>query len=814
MPTHRDSRRYLLWLALGTVIMAAAMAVLLVLQFTQQQAIRKSADLRSDSLIALSFQLEREFLRLRQAVDVNAHSHASIDLETLRLRSDIFASRLQLMQDTPSTIDLQERAEYKSTMPQLAALMGDVDAALLPPNEPTRAQLANLLPTFNAIGPNVQELTMVATRQTAALLEQQELTMLDQSRQIMALILAQLVLLLTAAASLAWRHHRMEQERHALRQLTLNLQEANLAAEAANRGKSQFLANMSHELRTPFNGVLGMLGLLERTALTPRQKEYVGTARGSADHLLSLLNDILDVSAMETGKMAIHPHATDLYALGASVEHLMQPLARQKGLSFRIHRDADVPQWVCADNTRLKQIVLNLITNAIKFSESGTVTLRLSRGEVTLPSAPTDALAEPPESALAVEATVTYPLRLEVSDEGIGMDAATLSKLFRRFTQGDDSTSRRFGGTGLGLEISRNLARRMGGDISVASTPGKGSTFTVVLPLPITTAPDTMPEQATDQPAATRPADMRGLTVLVVDDHLVNRKYMGALLEDMGHTVVFAEDGVQACAAVHNQRPDLVLMDLHMPTLDGFDATRRIRVQVGPEQLPIVALTADVFAQTRDKAAECGMNGFVSKPVDAATLQATLTGFFGLRGAPALPTADAQHATEQMEHVAEPDVAAAKTPPTATSAASALPRPRKRFRPGDLAAHLDMAMVGDVCIGVSAQGYRSLLRSYFTDESGAFDALLQALQQAHQAPEHSLRDPAHSFKGAAANLGFHKLAALALHLEKNGVEPAEALTVRAELLDAWGMAHSLCLRIGLTDVEAPLERHGAEAAGR
>lgn len=613
MPAYHESQRYLLWLALGTVVMAGVMAVLLVMQATQQQAVLQSANLRSDSITALSFQLEREFLRLRQTIEVAANSSADLDLDALRLRSDLFASRLQLMQDTPSTTALQERAEYRNTLTKLAALMSEVDALLLPPSVPSRPQLGGLLPNLNAMGPEVQELTMAATRHTAVQLEQQESTMIHQGRQIMVLIVAQLVLLLAAATALARRHRRVEEARCALQQLTQNLQEANLAAEEANRGKSQFLANMSHELRTPFNGVLGMLSLLERTALTARQKEYVGTAKGSADHLLSLLNDILDVSAMETGEMAIHPHAMDLHALVASVEHLMQPVAAQRGLSFHTHCAADLPQWVQADSTRLKQIVLNLITNAIKFSESGTVRLLLLRGE---------AVPGPAGSPAA------YPLRLQVSDEGIGMDAHTLSKLFKRFSQGDDSTSRRFGGTGLGLEISRNLARRMGGEISVTSTPGNGSTFTVLLPLPVATKADTEPGQAIEQPPALRPVDVQGLTVLVADDHLVNRKYMGALLEDMGHTVVFAENGEQACIAVQSHRPDLVLMDLHMPVLDGFDATRRIRESMGPKQLPIIALTADVFAQARDKAVGCGMNGFVSKPVNAATLQSTLMGFF------------------------------------------------------------------------------------------------------------------------------------------------------------------------------------------
>lgn len=782
MPGARDTQRYLLWLALGTAVMAAAMAVLLVLQFTQQQAIRKSADLRSDSITALSFQLEREFLRLRHVIDVNAHSQGPVDIDALRLRSDVFASRFQLLKEAPSAWALQERSEYKSAMPRLEALIAQVDHAMLAPAVPTRSQLRQLVHEFNALGADVQDLTMVATRRTAELLEQQETTMLAQSRQIMALILAQLVLLLTAAAALAWRQRRQEQEKRAMQQLTHSLQEANLAAEAANRGKSQFLANMSHELRTPFNGVLGMLNLLERTALSGAQQDYVDTARSSADHLLSLLNDILDVSAMETGKMSIHPVPMDLQALLASIEQLMRPVAEQKGLQLQTDVASELPPWIHADSTRLKQIVLNLLANAIKFSESGTITLQLSRDA-------SDSETPRPE---------IFHLRLEVRDEGIGMDADTQAKLFKRFTQGDDSTSRRFGGTGLGLEISRNLARRMGGDISVTSVRGVGSTFTVALPLTLAAPPPSKVERVPQLSALARPQEVQGLTVLIADDHIVNRKYIGSLLEDMGHVVQFAADGAQACAAVQQSKPDLVLMDLHMPTMDGFEATCTIRKLYDEDQLPIVALTADVFDGARQKASACGMNGFITKPVNVGMLQDTLTGLFGLRGAPA--QAQSERAS-QSEASPEPPAAPLHDEPRATT-----PRPvRKRFRPGDVAAHLDMSMIGDVCIGVSAQGYRSLLHSFFHDESGTLDALLAAIDSAPM----DLRAPAHAFKGAAANLGFHKLASIALTLEKNGVGPDETTATRIDLLEAWTMAHALCQRMGLTDVASVHERHEA-----
>ncbi len=307
MPARRNNRRYLLWLALGTTFMAAAMAVLLALQVTQQRSIRKSSDLRSDSITALAFQLEREFLRLRQALELHAQSEVPKPLKELRLRSDIFASRFQVMHDTPSTTALHEQRAYMETMPRLEALVTRIDQLLGSDKAPSQNEFQQLVEEFNGLGPDVQELTMAANRHVSTLLEEQESTMLTQSGHIMVLIVAQLVILLLAAAALAWRQYRQEKERQALQRLTESLQAANAAAEEANRGKSQFLANMSHELRTPFNGVLGMLTLLERTRLDSSQREYVHTARHSADHLLSLLNDILDVSAMEAGKMSIHP---------------------------------------------------------------------------------------------------------------------------------------------------------------------------------------------------------------------------------------------------------------------------------------------------------------------------------------------------------------------------------------------------------------------------------------------------------------------------------------------------------------------------
>lgn len=340
----------------------------------------------------------------------------------------------------------------------------------------------------------------------------------------------------------------------------------------------------------------------------------------------------------------------------------------------------------------------------------------------------------------------------------------------------------------------------MGGDITVQSAEGQGSTFTVTLPLQEATPPNAA-NQPSELPTPLQP-ELTGLDVLVADDQMVNRKYMGALLISMGHHPRFAENGEQACLEIQKKPPDLVLMDLHMPIMDGFQATQQIRQWPQFTKVPIVALTADVFAETRQRASDVGMNAFISKPVSVDTIQSLLADMFSAneKSAPATaPVADLQEAPCAPTASAEPEA-----PKPAAQRA-----PRRRFRSGDVTAHINMPMVGEVCIGVNVQGYRSLLQGYFSDESGSLDALLQALQEGE--PE-SLHAAAHGFKGASANLGFQKLADLAFELEKheeNGISLREAHT---QLLTAWEMTHALCLRMGLTDVENVLDRHRSPPA--
>jgi CheY-like chemotaxis protein/nitrogen-specific signal transduction histidine kinase len=403
---------------------------------------------------------------------------------------------------------------------------------------------------------------------------------------------------------------------------------------------------MSHEIRTPFQGLKGMLALLAASPLDARQAGYLRTASSSADHLLTLLNDILDMSRLESGRMTLAAAPLVLRDLLTEVDALMRPQAQLKGLDFGIRIDEALPDRVLVDPTRMRQVLFNLTANAIKFTERGGVWM-----EVKVEPAPAQGTEPAPSVPAADARTVTGAagetalngvtwVSFAVTDTGIGMDAATLSRLFQRFSQGDESRSRRFGGTGLGLEISRNLARLMGGDIVVTSQVGTGSSFVFSAPLPVLAdLPATVPEaaaQVAEAPLPEHPPAVRSLRVLVAEDNEVNRMVMEAILSGLGHAVGFAEDGEQALALATSQPWDIVLMDLHMPRMDGLQATQAIRAHPHGQRsrVPIVALTADVFPETRARCQAAGVQDFLTKPVDTAELSALLARVSAGRFAP------------------------------------------------------------------------------------------------------------------------------------------------------------------------------------
>jgi len=380
------------------------------------------------------------------------------------------------------------------------------------------------------------------------------------------------------------------------------------SAQAANRAKSEFLAVMSHEIRTPLNSVLGFADLLTETTLDAAQKEQVDMIRRSGDALLILLNDILDFSRIESGKMPLQPSAVEIRKCLSDVADLYSATAQAKGVSVRLEVDQAVPKALCTDPGRLRQILLNLIGNAVKFTPAGEVVISAKRGE-----------KDPHDGR--------FPLLVEIADSGIGISPDRVGRLFKAFSQADSSTTRRFGGTGLGLIICKRLAELLGGDVFLRKSSPSGSVF--ALDLPLVTVPVDDDSDANDISATTRNFVMNpAWRVLVVEDNPVNSLLTQRLLASMGVTSDSAPNGLAGVEA-HEKIPyDVIFMDLQMPVLDGLEATRRIREfeSSHPEIPPayIVALTADAMFGDRQRCLSAGMNNYLSKPIRRPEMEAVL----------------------------------------------------------------------------------------------------------------------------------------------------------------------------------------------
>ncbi len=754
-PPATQQRRGVSWLRLVGMVLALALLAVAVVQARQYALLRQAFEPGTDFDVLSIFEAETDYLRLRQQWRMAADERVPLDGTQLRAHYRSWVQRVALLRSdrgrlppvsplasppaSPPEPPISRDEEHGRTLDQVDAFIAGADRALgdAPQTEPSRAFVAALQPALEALDGPIHEIGTDAARRLTGQLAQRAQAVQAQNRLGLGLTVFLSVLTLAFAAIALRQVRQLRERRLVLEDLATSLRQARLEAEAASAAKSAFLANMSHEIRTPFHGLMGMLSLLRETGLTPRQIDCLRTATESADHLLALLNDILDMSQLESGRLSLARVPVDLRALLREVEALMRPQAMAKQLALHLDADPAVPERVLADPTRVKQIVFNLLSNAIKFSDHGAVVLDLR--------CRTDAQGHP-------------TLEFIVTDTGVGIDEATLALLFKRFMQADNSRSRRHGGSGLGLEISRNLARLMGGDITARSKAGVGSSFCFQMPTQAVPVP---PPQARPGSAGLS----RPLQVLVAEDHPVNRQYMAALLENLGHEAHFTSNGQEAVQAARSRRFDLVLMDLHMPVLDGLGATRALRAlpEAATSTLPIVALTADAFEETRERCLLAGMNDYLTKPVSPQKLATLLRRLFG---------------TDVSSTPLTHDTAATRPPP----------------RPGTPPL-LDEAAISMSLQAISAARLAAMINGFLDQGPETVQRLRAAVRDAQPL---EVRVNAHAVKGAALNLGLAGLAAT-----------AEALHEGAAHLPA----HEIARLVQRFEVQLPLTRQAVAALG-
>ena len=585
-------------IAAGVAFMAAAVAAFTLLAI---QEYRMARSVRENAVWA-AFQLDREALRFANSL---AWPPSPAREAQIRRQFDVLYSKVDLLQSSSFSQNFRSDPELVRAVGEAAdevqKLAAVLDGSPKVLEAETVAALSTLndrlLPLTNSIAVHANEVNAlgVADERAGAIRLYWFLAICVATLGLLGALIIRLLIGQVSA---------LNASRTKLKRLSQELSAKANEALAGSRAKSQFLATMSHEIRTPMNGVIGAVELLTQTPLDGEQRELAHTIGSCGEALLGIINDILDYSKLEAGKMEIEAHAFDLHETVGSVAAMMNPRAAEKRIALNVEIAQDTPRMVVSDQGRIRQILVNLVSNGLKFTKRGAVTI-----------------------------TVGYDseasrLRFVVTDTGMGIAREALGNLFVEFNQLEASMARRFGGTGLGLAICKRLVSLLNGEIGVDSVVGLGTRFWFDVPAQL--ASETAP--APEQLAQTRP-----LEILVADDAPVNRQIVGKILNRMGHKVAFAVDGREALEKVAAQAYDLVFMDLQMPEMDGFAAARAIHALPAPAGATLIAaLTANASDEDRAACLAAGMNAFASKPVSGQKLRALLANLFGAE-APAMP---------------------------------------------------------------------------------------------------------------------------------------------------------------------------------
>ncbi len=575
-------------IAAAVLLMIISMMLMLNRQY---DILQKSSRIGADNDVWAYAQLGYEYYRLSDQVERLLVDQDALQMKNLRMRYDIFVSRVDVIAKAPYA-NHATNPQIQNNLKTLQKFISETDRYLGPdvPLKYSQQDIMTLRTDLDQQQEIILSMIQFAKADTLRSAEHYANTLSEQSKVITSLVLLQLGLTL-AFSLLLYRQNRLEHLRsNELEDLNLALAGATQRAELANQSKSIFLANMSHEIRTPMNAVLGMLDVLSTMSLNEQQNDYVITARSSAQHLLALLNDILDLSRLEAGQIEFENAPYSLQQLLRECMRLMRMRANEKNINLTLALAEHLPEWQLGDIVRMRQILLNLLGNAIKFTDKGEVALCVSSNK--------------------------DDLIFIIIDTGIGMTPEGLSRLFKRFQQADNKIARHYGGSGLGLEISLTLIELMHGHIDVQSQFGVGSQFTVLIP-----RVDCNPPPVT-APSPQYAPQTGSLNILAADDNPVNLKVLSAMLNQLGHQVEFAIDGAEALAKVQTNHYDLLLMDGHMPIMDGLEATRQIRRLGGNyATLPIIALSADALPESQAQFLAAGMNDFLAKPILLKTLE-------------------------------------------------------------------------------------------------------------------------------------------------------------------------------------------------